>query len=179
MYAGDVLFFLGATGDYNAFHHRCRGEDESPISLSTSSSRSSAAWTVEADDRGKKTGQCVLRYDGLKKKNTEKLMISREDMLWSKDNWIFVDRNSKCLTVKERGGNTSYIKSLMAELLSRLDTKRDVIGLATYRDNKEEMRTTWPHALRRSDELLNGTPGGLKDMPVENAILAVEIACVE
>ena len=136
-------------------------------------------WKQMTEAKKKKTGQCVLKYDRFEKKNTKKLIISRENILWSEDNWIFVDRNSKCLKVKERGGNTSYIKVLMAELLSSLDTKRDVTGLATYRDNKTEMRTTWPHALSRSDELLNGTPGELKDMPVENALLAVGIACVE
>ena len=94
-----------ATEDYNMFHHRCRGEAESPTSLLTSSFRSSAAWTVSVDDRGKTTGQYVLNYDELKKKNT-KLTTSRENIPWTRDNWIFVDRNSKCLTAKEREGRT-------------------------------------------------------------------------
>lgn len=104
------------------FRHRCRGELESPTSVLTSSFRSNVASTVGQDDRGKTAGQYVLKYDELEKKT----IISRENIPWTNENWIFVDRNSKCLTVKEREGRISFIKELMNELFSLLDTKRDV-----------------------------------------------------
>lgn len=50
-----------ATGDCNTFDRRCRGEVESPTSLLTNSFRSSAVWTVNADDSGKTTGKYVLK----------------------------------------------------------------------------------------------------------------------
>lgn len=83
------------------------------------------AWTVGQDDRGKPTGQYVLKYDELEKKTT-KPTISRDNIPWTNEIWIFVDRNSKFLTVKEREGRIAFIKELMNELFSLLDTKRDV-----------------------------------------------------
>jgi hypothetical protein len=47
-------------------------------------------------------------------------------MPWTKGKWIFVDRNSVCLTVKEREGRTALIKELSSELLGILDTERDI-----------------------------------------------------
>jgi hypothetical protein len=58
-----------ATEDYNMFHHRCRSPAEPPTSLLTSSFHSNAVWTVGADERGKRTGQYVLKYNELKRKD--------------------------------------------------------------------------------------------------------------
>jgi hypothetical protein len=82
----------------------------------------------EVGNKGTSTGYYVLWYAQLSKKGSPVVQVSPSPTPDTKENVLFVDRNSDQRNEKERKARILHIKELMHELLSVTDVQADVTG---------------------------------------------------